>query len=82
MRVVFHTIVLQYASPETRAAIKKKLAAVGARASDARPLARLSMEHEQPDQPATVRLTLWPRGEERIIGQCDPHGGWVEGHND
>jgi hypothetical protein len=22
--------------------------------------------------------TLWPGGEERIIGQCDSHGSWVE----
>jgi hypothetical protein len=36
------------------------------------------MEHEKPDAPATVRLTLWPGGEERIIGQCDSHGAWVE----
>jgi hypothetical protein len=77
-RVVFHTIVLQYASPETRAAIKKTLAAAGARATERAPLARFSMEHEKPDAPATVRLTLWPGGEERVIGQCDSHGAWVE----
>jgi hypothetical protein len=77
-RVVFHTIVLQYASPETRAAIKQTLAAAGARATEEAPLARFSMEHEKPDQPATVRLTLWPGGEERVIGQCDSHGAWVE----
>jgi hypothetical protein len=77
-RVVFHTIVLQYATPETRAEIKQTLAAAGARATERAPLARFSMEHEKPDQPATVRLTLWPGGEERIIGQCDSHGAWVE----
>jgi hypothetical protein len=77
-RVVFHTIVLQYATPETRAAVKETLAAAGARASENAPLARFSMEHEKPDQPATVRLTLWPGGEERIIGQSDSHGGWAD----
>jgi hypothetical protein len=77
-RVVFHTIVLQYASAETRAAVKETLAAAGARASQNAPLARFSMEHEKPDQPATMRLTLWPGGEERAIGQCDSHGGWAE----
>jgi hypothetical protein len=77
-RVVFHTIVLQYATPETRAEIKQTLAAAGARATERAPLARFSMEHEKPDQPATVRLTLWPGGEERIIGQCDSHGAWVD----
>jgi hypothetical protein len=77
-RVVFHTIVLQYAPPQTRAAIKETLAAAGARASERAPLARFSIEHEKPDQPATVRLTLWPGGEERMIGQCDSHGTWVE----
>jgi hypothetical protein len=77
-RVVFHTIVLQYATPETRAAIKETLAAAGARATENAPLARFSMEHEKPDQPATVRLTLWPGGEERILGQCDSHGAWVD----
>ena len=77
-RVVFHTIVLQYASPETRTAIKETLASAGGRASDSAPLARFSMEHEKPDQPATIRLTLWPGGEERIIGRCDSHGAWAE----
>ncbi|MEA2839599.1 MAG: hypothetical protein QOF41_929 [Methylobacteriaceae bacterium] len=80
-RVVFHTIVLQYASAETRAAIKETLAAAGARATATAPLARFSMEHEKPDAPATVRLTLWPGGEERIVGQCDSHGAWVEWMN-
>jgi hypothetical protein len=77
-RIVFHTIVLQYASKETRAAINQTLAEAGARATDEAPLARFSMEHEKPDAPATVRLTLWPGGDERIIGQCDSHGAWVE----
>jgi hypothetical protein len=80
-RVVFHTIVLQYASTQTRAAIKQTLAAAGARATGSAPLARFSIEHEKPDQPATVRLTLWPGGEERIIGQCDSHGTWVKWMN-
>jgi hypothetical protein len=77
-RVVFHTIVLQYASKETHAAIKETLAAAGARATEDAPLARFSMEHEKPDAPATVRLTLWPGGEERIVGHSDSHGTWVE----
>jgi hypothetical protein len=77
-RVVFHTIVLQYASKETRAAIKETLAAAGARTTEDAPLARFSMEHEKPDAPATVRLTLWPGGEERIVGHSDSHGTWVE----
>ncbi len=77
-RVVFHTIVLQYASKETRAAVKDILAAAGARATDKAPLARFSMEHEKPDAPPTLRLTFWPGGEERIIGQSESHGGWVE----
>jgi hypothetical protein len=77
-RVVFHTIVLQYASEETRAAINATLATAGGRATEEAPLARFSMEHEKPDAPATVRLTLWPGGEERIIGQCDSHGTWIE----
>jgi hypothetical protein len=80
-RVVFHTIVLQYASPETRVAIRETLAAAGGGATDQAPLARFSMEHEKPDAPATVRLTLWPGGEERVIGQCDSHGAWVEWMN-
>jgi hypothetical protein len=77
-RVVFHTIVLQHASKETRAAIKETLAAAGARATQDAPLARFSMEHEKADQPPVIRLTLWPGGEERIIGECDSHGTWVE----
>jgi hypothetical protein len=77
-RVVFHTIVLQYATKETRAAVKDILAAAGARTTDKAPLARFSMEHEKPDAPPTLRLTFWPGGEERIVGRSESHGGWVE----
>jgi hypothetical protein len=77
-RVVFHTIVLQYASQETRAGVKEALAAAGARASDKAPLARFAMEHERPDAPPTLRLTFWPGGEERVVGHCESHGGWAE----
>jgi len=75
-RLVFHTVAWQYFPPETRAKASATLSQAGARATEERPLAHLSMEADGGDG-ASVKLTMWPGGENHEIARCDFHGRWV-----
>lgn len=75
--VVYHSIVWQYLSRPARAAIADALAAAGARASRAAPLAWLRLEPVGPEGPYEVRLTAWPGGAERRLAVAHPHGRQV-----
>lgn len=70
--VVMHSIVMQYLSPEARAAIDAIFEAVGARATETAPLFRLAMEPAGPL--AAVSLTRWPGGERRVVAEAGYHG--------
>ncbi len=70
--VVFHSIVTQYLETEELERLRRTLAEAGARASAAAPLAHLAMEPG--GEQADVRLTVWPRGEERLIARSGYHG--------
>ena len=81
LTVVYHSIFWQYVPEEGRAAITAALEAHGARATSAAPLAWLRMEPVLPAIDKTeVRLTLWPGGEERVLGRVHPHGAWANWH--
>ncbi len=71
--VVVHSIVLQYLSPARRRDLRDLVADAGRRASDDAPVAWLRMEPAT-DEAAEVRLTLWPGGEERLLGTAGYHG--------
>ncbi len=70
--VVVHSIVLQYLSPSGRRGLRDAISEAGARASGAAPLAWLRMEPG--GDRAEVRLTTWPRGDERVIATAGYHG--------
>lgn len=70
--VVVHSIVLQYLDREQRARFRGAITEAGGRATGAAPLAWLRMEPG--GERAEVRLTTWPRGEERILGSAGYHG--------
>lgn len=74
VRAVFHTIMLQYVSPETRARIDAALAKAGAEATETRPLVRISMEAEGEKGIPALRLRTWPGGEDRLLAHVHPHG--------
>ncbi len=80
--VVFHSIALQYFPAATRARIAAHMAAAGATATAAAPLAWLRYEIEDPASGAlpTLRLTLWRGGvaEERLLARAHPHGTFLE----
>jgi hypothetical protein len=83
-RVVFHSMVLQYASAAERAAIDAAFAAAGARAAPDRPLARVSIEWRADRAAVELRIAQWDgsgeRGESRLAALCHPYGEWIDWH--
>jgi hypothetical protein len=74
-RVVFHSIVWQYMDDAEQAAVVAALESAGARATTESPLAWLRMEPSPEDMKVVeVRLTTWPRGEERLVATSGYHG--------
>jgi hypothetical protein len=74
--VIYHSIVSQYLSVEERTALFDGIRAAGARATPDAPLAWLRMEPA--DDRATLELTLWPGGEDRLLARVGYHGSPVE----
>lgn len=87
--VVYHSIVLQYIDRDGRARLASELAAAGARATAAAPLAWLSLEPSREQMAAwtrfapagggaEIRLTSWPGGRERLLATAGFHGRPVQ----
>ncbi|MGI8775234.1 MAG: DUF2332 domain-containing protein [Actinomycetota bacterium] len=76
--VVYHSVVLQYMPENERSAVLRLIAEAGESATAAAPFAWLRME--PPEGPshdrrlADVRLTVWPEGEDRLVGRAGYHG--------
>ncbi|MEI7931844.1 MAG: DUF2332 family protein, partial [Alphaproteobacteria bacterium] len=78
-RVLYHTIAYQYFPADTQGRIRAHAARVGERATAAAPFAWLRMEADpEYDQKPSIRLTLWPTGEERVLGTAHPHGTGIQ----
>jgi hypothetical protein len=81
-RVVFHSMVLQYADAAERAAIDAAFAAAGARARPDRPLARVGIEWRADRRAVELRVAQWDgaghAGESRIAAHCHPYGEWID----
>jgi len=75
--VIYHSIFQQYLPPPSAAALHAAIAAHGAAATAAAPLAWLRME---PAEPARIELTLtsWPGGRERRLALVHAHGAWID----
>ena len=78
LTLVVHTVAWQYLPPGTAARGEAAIAAAGARASAAAPLARLGMEADG-GEGAALTLTTWAGGPPRAeaLGRADFHGRWV-----
>ena len=81
-RVVFHSMVMQYADPFERAAIDAALAKAGAVATQECPLVRISMEWRADRRAVELRVTTWDGGADagtaRLAAHCHPYGEWIE----
>jgi hypothetical protein len=74
-RVLFHAVAMQYASEKTRERIAAHAARVGAQANTGAPFAWLRFEADPEfDEQASLRLTLWPGGQEEVLAIGDTHG--------
>lgn len=76
-RVVFHSIVWSYLDGGAQQRIVKHLTEIGTASSAERPLAWLRMELAGREEPAALRLTLWPGGKEELLARVHPHGAFV-----
>jgi hypothetical protein len=66
--VIFHSVVVQYLSPEEGTALHEAITKAGERAGEDAPFAWLFLEPGE-DQ-TDVRLTMWPGGEERLLARA------------
>jgi hypothetical protein len=72
--VVFHSVVDEYLTRATRLRFHGALAAAGARATTAEPLAWLRLEPRSALRAHGLALTLWPGGATRALALCGAHG--------
>jgi hypothetical protein len=72
--VLYHSMMWQYMPGDTRAALREAIADAGRRATDAAPLAWLSLEPPDAGVVFELRLTLWPGGQSRVLATSHPHG--------
>ena len=79
VRVLMHSVAFTYFPAETQARIAGHMAAAGRQATPAAPLAWLRFEPPPGHAEApTLRLQLWPSGEDRVLGTGSPHGAWIK----
>jgi len=78
-RVLMHAVALQYAPEETLTRLAAHAARVGARATDRTPFAWLRFEADPAfDERGSLRLTLWPGGQDRVLALGDTHAETLE----
>lgn len=76
--VIYHSIAAQYFSADTLATFNDAIARAGDRATRTAPVAWLRMEQADPSTLPEIRLTIWPGGEDRLLGNAHPHGTFVQ----
>lgn len=77
--VIFHSIMWQYMTPASAAAVERAISAAGARATHESPLAWLALEPPgNPPAMPEVTLTQWPGGKRHVLANAHFHGAWVK----
>ena len=77
LRVIYHTVAWQYFPPEIQKACAQVIKQAGQSATDADPVAWVSMEEDGVQDGAGLTLQIWPSGERNSLGRADFHGRWV-----
>jgi hypothetical protein len=72
-RIVMHSVAYQYFPAETQARVAAAIEAAGARET----LGWLRMEKRPEDERFSLRLRLWPGGEDRLLAWTHPHGSSI-----
>lgn len=78
VRVLMHSVVWQYIPDDRTARIRAAMAAAGARATAARPLAWVAMEPDRSLGEQVVSIRIWPGPEAReVVATAHAHAAWV-----
>lgn len=77
-RVVFHSMVLQYLTPATRATLSETIKRAGAAACHDRPLAWIGFEWTPEHDEVQLRLTCWPGSGAHVLATCHANGDWID----
>ncbi|CAN5146662.1 DUF2332 family protein [soil metagenome] len=76
-RVVFHSMFKQYLGKQDQQTLTGEIVRAGEAATEDRPFACISLEWTPNRSEVQLSLTLWPKGESRILATCHPYGSWV-----
>lgn len=76
--VVLHSIAFQYFPAAGQARIAAHVERAGEAATAEAPVAWLRYELDPAIGAATLRLKLWPGGEDRLLAKAHPHGTWID----
>ena len=78
LTVLWHSIIWQYLGADERAAVRRGIETLAARANASARFVHLSMEPQRrgpgPEVEFVVRARIWPDGTDRIVAVCSPHG--------
>ncbi len=78
-RVLMHSIVWPYVPTDQQDRVSEAMAAAGARATAARPLAWIALEANRTVHHHELTVRYWPGGEQRLkLGVAHAHGAWLE----
>ncbi len=78
LRVLFHTITLQYLPDDQKQRFHAAIAAAAEQATEDRPFGWLSYEFDDARKAFELRLKLWPSGEDLHLADGHPHGASVD----
>ena len=78
LRVVMHSVAFQYFPADSQRRITRLIEALGAEAGERSPLAWLRYEQRPGEAMHSVRLLLWPNGEDLHLGWAHAHGASVD----
>lgn len=77
MRVVLHSMVMQYLDTDERRTVNDALETAGRRADARHPLAVIGLEWTRARDAVHLTMTHWPDGRIQHLADCDPYGAWI-----
>jgi hypothetical protein len=77
-RAILHSVAFQYFPPDARARIVRHVEQAGVAASEEAPLAWLRFEKLPEEDRYSLRLRIWPGGEDRLLAWAHPHASSIK----
>ena len=79
LQVLFHSVAFQYFPKDSQDRITAHMERAGGSATRDAPLAWLRFEVDpEVDRGCSLRLRVWPTGEDHFLATGEPHGRWVK----